>query len=79
MASTLSFLLMEIARGLLVLGVYVVKRRGSGQKADQLITNTMERGSYGEANCLSFRILNSVVLKSSSSCLQEPDACPLPA
>jgi len=47
MASTFSFLLMEIVRGPLVLGVYVVKRHGSGQKADQLLMNTMERGSYG--------------------------------
>jgi len=41
---------MELAHGLLVLGVYVVTRHGSGQKADRLLMNTMECGSYGEAN-----------------------------
>jgi len=45
-----SFLLMELAHGLLVLGVCIVTRHGSGQKADRLLMNTMECGSYGEAN-----------------------------
>jgi hypothetical protein len=45
MASTFCFLLMEIVHGPLVLGVYVVKKHSSGQKADQLLMNTVERGS----------------------------------
>lgn len=68
-----SFLLMEIAHGLLVLGVYVVKGHGSGQKADRLLMNTMECGSYGEANsskvhCHVYRNLTLVVFQLNPVC-----------
>jgi hypothetical protein len=64
---------MEIAHGLLVLGVYVVKGHGSGQKADRLLMNTMECGSYGEANsskvhCHVYRNLTLVVFQLNPVC-----------
>ena len=73
MASTVSFLLMELAHGLLVLGGYVVMRHGSGQKADRLLMNTMECGSYGEANgskvhCPVYRTLTLVLCQLNPVC-----------
>ena len=68
-----SFLLMEIAHGLLVLGVCVVKGHGSGQKADRLLMNAMECGSYGEANsskvhCLVYMNLTLVLCQLNPVC-----------
>jgi len=68
-----SFLLMELVRGLLVLGVYVVTRYVSGQKADRLLMNTMECGSYGVANsskvrCHVYRNLTLVICQLNPIC-----------